>query len=120
VRELVNLVERLSSRDLMTRYQELSALMEVSYLEQNVWIRLILHQLPLPRKSLKRGTLFWSLPMVSTTWWEVANWDFVFASLDFVVETHHIFPRYAPEMDFVVETHHIFSRYAPESFWLSG
>ena len=33
VRELVNLVERLSSRgsrDLMTRYQELSALMEVS------------------------------------------------------------------------------------------
>ena len=30
MRELVNLVERLSSRDSMTRYQELSALMEVS------------------------------------------------------------------------------------------
>src|SRR6516164_5553873 len=33
------------------------------------WIRLILHQLPLPRKSLKRGKII----LVSTSWWEVAN-----------------------------------------------
>src|SRR6516162_7908293 len=31
--------------------------------------RLILHQLPLPRKSLKRGKDI----LVSTSWWEVAN-----------------------------------------------
>jgi hypothetical protein len=33
------------------------------------WTRLILHQLPLPRKSLKRGKDI----LVSTSWWEVAN-----------------------------------------------
>ena len=33
------------------------------------WIRLILHQLPLPRKSLKRGKII----LVSTSWWEVTN-----------------------------------------------
>src|SRR6516225_3262632 len=33
------------------------------------WIRLILHQLPLPRKSLKRGKII----LLSTSWWEVAN-----------------------------------------------
>src|SRR6516162_7050303 len=33
------------------------------------WIRLILHQLPLPRKSLKRGKII----LVSTSWWEVSN-----------------------------------------------
>src|SRR6516225_8290592 len=34
------------------------------------WIRLILHQLPLPRKSLKRGKII----LVSTSWWEVTNY----------------------------------------------
>src|SRR6516165_9581258 len=34
-----------------------------------IGIRLILHQLPLPRKSLKRGKII----LVSTSWWEVAN-----------------------------------------------
>src|SRR6516164_7587944 len=33
------------------------------------WAQLILHQLPLPRKSLKRGKDI----LVSTSWWEVAN-----------------------------------------------
>ena len=33
------------------------------------WTRLILHQLPLPRKSLKRGKDI----LVSTSWWEVAR-----------------------------------------------
>src|SRR6516165_602070 len=33
------------------------------------WTRLILHQLPLPRKSLKRGKDI----LVSTSRWEVAN-----------------------------------------------
>ena len=33
------------------------------------WARLILHQLPLPRKSPKRGKDI----LVSTSWWEVAN-----------------------------------------------
>src|SRR6516164_120981 len=33
------------------------------------WTRLILHQLPLARKSLKRGKDI----LVSTSWWEVAN-----------------------------------------------
>jgi hypothetical protein len=33
------------------------------------WTRLILHQLPLPRKSLKRGKDI----LVSTSWWEVVN-----------------------------------------------
>src|SRR6516225_8216289 len=33
------------------------------------WTRLILHQLPLPRKSPKRGKDI----LVSTSWWEVAN-----------------------------------------------
>src|SRR6516162_8701173 len=46
------------------------------------WIRLILHQLPLPRKSLKRGKII----LVSTSWWEVAKpekavWDEKTASL---------------------------------------
>src|SRR6516225_7137141 len=33
------------------------------------WTRLILHQLPLPRTSLKRGKDI----LVSTSWWEAAN-----------------------------------------------
>ena len=33
------------------------------------WTRPILHQLPLPRKSLKRGKDI----LVSTCWWEVSN-----------------------------------------------